>query len=372
MVKTVAIMGTDGGVSFSASGFDNALAEVGLNTGNLLFQFAVWRQVLNPKVVVAPGSPPEQVREMADLLVIPAANQVNPAWDIGSWADFVEACDLPVLCIGLGAQSQIDGDPRLELQPGTERFVRAVSERTTAIGVRGTFTQQVLAHLGVTNTIVTGCPSQTINSAVTGAKVRTALDAFAAVNRPNIGYVLGTFEEPTRKVEAHLARLIRSYDHDLILQTDRRFLRLAFEGASAAETPDFLKWFGHVMRPDLSKLGFIEYVAEHGRFYSDARGWIDRMRRHDLVIGMRIHGAVAAIQAERAGICVAFDSRTLELADTMGMPVIRADEIQQDMSLRDIVEQTTFEAARFDQVRSVNTQTIRTLMSEAGCMLVPG
>lgn len=364
-------MGTDGGVSFSASGFDNALAEVGLNTGNLMFQFAVWRQVLNPKVVVAPGHSPEPVREMADLLVIPAANQVNPAWDMGAWADFVEACDLPVLCIGLGAQSQIDGDPRLELQPGTERFVHAVAERSTTIGVRGTFTQKVLAHLGVTNTIVTGCPSQTINPAVTGAKVQTALDAFASISRPNIGYVLGTFEEPARKAEGHLAKLIRRYDHDLILQTDKRFLRLAFEGASAAESPDFLKWFGHVMRPDLSKSGFIEYVADHGRFYSDARSWIDRMRRHDLVIGMRIHGAVAAIQAERAGVCVAFDSRTLELAGTMGIPSIRADEIQANMSLRDIVEMTTFDAARFDQVRAVNTQAIRKLMAEAGCRLIP-
>ncbi|MDG1117536.1 MAG: polysaccharide pyruvyl transferase family protein [Flavimaricola sp.] len=369
MTKVVAVMGTEGGVSFSSYGFENALGRIGQNTGNALFQFAMWRLIANPKFSVGPGYPVEAIREMANLIVIPAANQVNPAWDLGHWADFLEGCDLPVVCVGLGAQAQVDGDPRLNLKPGTERFIRVVSERTNYIGVRGKFTQSVLAYHGVENTVVTGCPSQTINQNVSGKRIQGYLESFGAIAQPEVAYVLGTLEPDARQTELHLASSVKDLDHSLILQTEARFLKLVHSRSVSDEDKKFMEWSGKIFRPDLSVDEFVKFMLLKGRFFSDARTWIDSMCRFDLTIGMRIHGAVAAIQADRLGICVAFDSRTLELAQTMGYPYIEYQKINKGMPLHEIVEQTVFSAERFDHLRQVNVGKIRDLLKDAGCEL---
>lgn len=77
----IGVLGTDGGVSFASMGFDNALQAVGLNIGNLLFQYAVWNDIKNPKCAFYLGSDISFYKRNIDILVIPAANQINPAAD---------------------------------------------------------------------------------------------------------------------------------------------------------------------------------------------------------------------------------------------------------------------------------------------------
>lgn len=369
-MKTVAFSGTNGGVSFSASGFDQALAEIGENTGNSLFQFAMWRQIRNPKYIISRESSPEMVHEVADILCIPAANQINPAWDLGGWANFVEKCDLPIVCIGLGAQAQLGGDPRLQLKPGTVRYLQIVSERSHTIGVRGAFTQQVLEHLGINNTIVTGCPSQTINSRLKGRDIRSLIENFGSVERPRVAYTLGTLEEYARRTEHRLAKLVSTFPHKIIVQTNPRFMRFLHDGNADEESVEFFKWVGSFVRPDLSAHEFMSYLAQSSLFYSDARTWIDQMRSTDLVLGMRIHGVVAAIQAARLGVCVAFDSRTEELAHTMGYPYVTHGEITDETTLKDIVRSARFSVERFDHLKVKNSEKIRKILAEAGCVLI--
>ncbi|MAQ66600.1 MAG: hypothetical protein CMN69_07935 [Sphingomonadaceae bacterium] len=370
-MKTVAYSGTNGGVCFSSSGFEKSLAEIGENTGNAMFQFAMWRLIRNPKFAITRESSPAEINEIADILCIPAANQINPNWDLAGWADFVENCDLPIACVGLGAQAGLDSDPRLNLKPGTRRYLDILSERSQTIGVRGAFTQKVLEHIGITNTVVTGCPSQTINPGVRGSSIQAMLDGFPEIETPRIGYTLGTLEVEARETERRLAHLVSTFPHDLILQTGPKFLGLAYDGRMGREALEFFSWVATLIRPDLSADEFICYLKDHSIFYSDARTWIDQMRQNDLVIGMRIHGAVAAIQAERLGICIAFDSRTEELAFTMGYPYVRHEEIQDNTrSIQEIVACTNFSASRFDHLRVKNSEKVRRILADAGCILV--
>lgn len=369
MASTVAVFGTSGGTSFAAYGFDDALARIGMNTGNAIFQFALWKLVANPKLMVEPGVTAERIRAEAQHILIPAANQVNASWDMGWLADMLERCDLPVTCIGLGAQAGMDSDPRLELKPGTVRYLQILSERTSCIGVRGRFTQQVLEHFGVTNTVVTGCPSQTINPRLTGAGIQIQLDAVRQMSHPSVGYVLGTLEAETRVAERILAQQVASLPHQLILQTDPRLLRTIHDRRVVAEDVAYVKWVKGILRPDLTLAEFTGYFLQHAGFYSDARSWVDSMRRHDLVIGMRIHGAVTAIQAGKLGVCVTFDSRTKELAETMGYPYLPMSRIQQNQTLAQMLEHVIFDAVRFDAARQHNTATIREILQRDGITL---
>src|SRR5262249_33259916 len=101
---------------------------------------------------------PSQVHERFDVIVVAAANFLFPKFDFGGMADYIERADLPVAIVGLGAQSS-NYDPNISLMPGTERFVKVIAERAVSIGVRGPYTQEVLARRGVDNVMVTGCPS---------------------------------------------------------------------------------------------------------------------------------------------------------------------------------------------------------------------
>jgi hypothetical protein len=90
------------------------------------------------------------------------------------------------------------------------------------------------------------------------------------------------------------------------------------------------------------------------------------MARFDVAIGMRIHGAVAAIQAGRLGICVAFDSRTLELAQTMGYPYVMTLDIKEGMEIREILEKVTFYPSSFEAKRDENLSRIWEIFSLSG------
>lgn len=369
MNNVVAILGTQGGTCFSKNGFEVGLSRIGENTGNSLFQYAINSLINNPKVFVDASTDPAYVRDTASILVIPAANQINPAWDLSSWASFVERCDLPVACIGLGAQAEIDDSPKLTLQPGTVRFAKAVAERTQDIGVRGQYTQDVLEELGIRNTVITGCPSQTINPTVSGQDIQAKLQALRTESVERVAYILGTLEEGARETERLLAKIAASHNHDLILQTDPALLRSVYTRSVSDHDQEHVRWIGATMRPDLTYEEYNNYLLSHGKFFSGAATWIDTMRGYDVAFGMRIHGAVAAIQSGGVGICVAFDSRTRELAHTMGYPYVLADDIASTTSIADIAASAIFSPERFDHLKQVLGRRIRTLLMNAGCYL---
>ncbi|WP_175836414.1 polysaccharide pyruvyl transferase family protein [Burkholderia anthina] len=370
MIKRVAIFGTNGG-TLLAPNLVRGLNDIGENVGNSLFQYALSRKISNPKIFVSPHRvKPAEVRERADVLVIPAANQINPAWDLGGWADFIEACDLPVVCIGLGAQSGKNETEIKNLKPGTIRFAKVLSERCNTIGVRGRFTANVLEELGIKNVVITGCPSQTINPDVSGKNIQNLLNSYSETDDPKIAHVFGTMEPETRSAEKVLSQLINPYDHITVYQTDKKILNLIHSRKFLQEDDRvFFEWLRASLHPSLKLDEYIEYIVNNGRFFSDARTWIDSMTRFDLVIGMRIHGAVAAIQSGKLGVCVAFDSRTLELAATMGYPHVLVEDVETAESLPEILEKVVFDAARFDHLKVKNTEKIYDILRDSDCVL---
>jgi hypothetical protein len=105
-----AIIGNPFGVSYHAVGLFNAMRIAGDNTGNLVFQYAVWHSVKGEKFAVNEMTieTAEYTREHADVVVLPAANQINPAFDLDWWVEWLEKVDKPIICIGLGALAAID------------------------------------------------------------------------------------------------------------------------------------------------------------------------------------------------------------------------------------------------------------------------
>jgi hypothetical protein len=345
----VGVLGTNGSVSVAEIGFEAALKRVGLNFGNLLFQRAFWDRVRNPKIEIGFDTPVEVIREKVDVVVFPAANQVG-AGDLDWWATWFAAIGKPIVVAGLGAQASIGGDV-VELSQGTQRFIRVLGEYAAWIGVRGTFTQEILARYGVRNTVVTGCPSNFISPRVTGASIERAIDRVRAAARPRGFYMFGTMEPETREAEKVLFRIARSLSCTPVYQSGPGTLRAVLTGVLDAEAEKYIDWERAVLAPEMTSDSYTGWMIHGGRVFQDAGDWVAESGRQDISFGMRIHGAVAAIQGGSLGLCVAFDSRTLELARTMGYPFVRADQLQPGDDLRSVMGKISFVPRDFDVAR---------------------
>jgi hypothetical protein len=379
-LPVVGMFGNPGGILLSARGLDDAIKRVGENTGNLMFQYASWSLVRNPVALFQINELEARVselRETIDVLMIPAANQLNPAWDCGWLANLIERLDKPVVIVGLGAQSKIGQDTDIILPPGTERYVKVLSERARVIGVRGATTQNLLARYGVTNTIITGCPSNFIRPGLVGEDIAQRLGATIAKAKAGeplaLNYLFGTMEDYTRDAERTLYGILGPVARRIIYQTNAKILRYLNTGTPDDAARSFLGWEAGVLKEKGGAAQHIQRVGEKGCFFMDAKTWIDAVASDDASIGMRIHGAVAALQGGSLGVCVAFDARTQELVDTMGYPYIPANSLAGVQNLAQLFELVRFSPEGFDRQRRVLRNNlclaleqfgIRTLLSD--------
>lgn len=81
----------------------------------------------------------------------------------GTRYELIKQMDCPTIPVAIGAQSH-GSVSEFTLGKNTQNLVSLLGERSQKISVRDEFTQDVLEKYGVTNTIITGCPSNFINS----------------------------------------------------------------------------------------------------------------------------------------------------------------------------------------------------------------
>ncbi len=341
---------------------------VGMNTGNLLFQYSCANNIRNPAVYFQLGLGLEigYIKECIDVLCIPAANQLNPQWDLQWWAKLIEDLDKPVVIAGLGTQARINEVDSVVLQPGTIRFLHLIRERANLIGARGQATLDLMVRHGVTNVEVTGCPSNFINPSVSGASIQARMDSISGKETLKVNLLVGTLEEYARDYERLIFNLAMQHNGKLIYQTNPKLLAYMLTGREDAEMASYLNWEAKVIAPDLAPAEYRRKIRHRGRYYFSAPGWIDDVSRDDLSVGMRIHGAVAAIQGGSLGICVAFDARTLELAETMGYPYLMAQELGECNDIKELVRKTTFSADGFDKKRNALRASMKRCLEQHG------
>lgn len=128
------------------------LGDLGLNSGNMLFGESLYRTLPNSKKINKNFSSFDI--EGRDCIVIAAANWIATGNDLGDFASRLEKTNLPLICIGLGAQATISKNiPKLK--EGTKRFLSLISDRSKSISVRGDFTHEVLNNYGIKNVMTT-------------------------------------------------------------------------------------------------------------------------------------------------------------------------------------------------------------------------
>jgi len=362
----VGILGTNGSISRALPPIGRSLEMAGWNTGNLIYQFAAHNYVTSPKVTITLGSSNEfeKIRNSIDILHIPAANQLNPKFDLRSWAQLIEYMDKPLFIAGLGIQCDLS-DEEIVLSEGTIAFINALKRYAPKIGVRGASTASVLKRYGVDTAVITGCPSNFLNPKVNGVSLAAQIAKAKASSSLRVDYFPGTMSHHL-DIETKLRALVAKHDFRYVLQTNEHLFKYVDGVRDDPEMSHYINWEHMKLTPEISRKDYESIYAERTDYYFSAPGWLDSMLRRDLGIGMRMHGVVASIQGGAAGACVVADGRIQELVNTMGYPSLSLDDARNASSLNELLGAVSFDPIQFDEKRRNLANSYRGIARESG------
>jgi len=361
MRKKIALLWAEPSLGLYANrSFESLFRAVGGNSGNLAFVYAIQNQLVGDITFLPWSSTREQVAAY-DAVVIPCANQLGDHTDLGGLALSMGEFDKPIIAIGLGAQANsLDED--VQVTPGTLRWVKALaSKRAGAVSniwTRGPFTTQQLDKLGVEGTIVGGCPTHFMHqSSDLGRRIHKS---WTSTPLPRAITVAGGHQAWTqvRTVEHQLIAMMQDplFPGQYITQSPGEMLRVSRNDFEAIE-PEVMEQIRSHVAPHYTEDEFRLWCRSYARVYYDIPAWMESLRRYDLTIGPRYHGVALAIQAERMGVTIAFDSRTEEMCIQTGVPCLRAADLSDKpltrLSLKRLIR---FDPDAYDRHRSERAQ----------------
>jgi hypothetical protein len=311
------------------------------NIGEFLFAEASKKLVPNASIA-------NNIKDLRadDIYLIVVSNVLNNSAGSGEWANSVFA-DLKranpgvvpiVMCMGAQSESI---DHNIEIHPRTLELLRLIQEKSI-IGVRGEYTERQLIRYGIKSRIV-GCPSLFFNpiseeslrqekSMVQKLAIGTTLYSGNPVQHSLL--VLAARHQATYYVQTEFDfHRWQDMSFEDVLAELERFskggTKLTYEQAGLVNRyreskPDH-SVFEQLKTQGVSETYFQDFIKliQTKSFYSkNAEHWIDSLKAYDLVVSSRIHGVVAGLLAGVRSLCVAHDSRTQELCDTLHIPYI--------------------------------------------------
>ncbi|NCO85282.1 MAG: polysaccharide pyruvyl transferase family protein [Rhodobacterales bacterium] len=365
--------GIAGAYRMDATALSNA---AGVNLGNLVFRHAL-RFIISDLDAFEPVTGPEYrdivQSEKPDHVLVSCANwlgqtQRDEQFNLGR-AEMVEAADCTVTAFGLGVQAPaMDAERPIRLGPNSIRLARALSERAPQLSVRDELTRRTLEASGITNAVVTGCPSNFINCdpdlgrrvAARAAHLAGRLTRWDEV-RSAISEVTGGHVASGAVLKRQMAMLDETPAF-YILQTPGLLPFVLGERTNITdlyrENNPFMGQSGRLSKALLSKV----------LHFGNVEAWLDFSRTCDLSFGMRIHGTMVPLQAGVPSVLVAHDSRTVGLAAAMGVPWISPEQF---LTIHDAGPQAMLDAFAgqiegYDAKRKVLAGVMKNLVEASG------
>lgn len=361
--------------STSTRATQELLAAVGGNTGNLAFAYGT-SLLLGFPTHTTNGRAPEATEELG---VYTLANQLGDHFDPSGLCRFLAAAppNWKVLGIGLGAQgplNTLEADPTdVSLHACHREWLERIAERAPtqnpSIGVRGEFTLEVLERLGLgSHAVVTGCPSMLISpERRLGHEIASKYSLLG--ESPVVDTALGNpWNSVHAPFEHRLLQISASSGGSTHVQMAERHVRLANGDLISDEELDAIQ---AELCPTLAPDAFVAFSRQHLQVWWDVPAWMQALGRAEFFVGSRIHGVVLALQAGTPALCVAWDTRTLELCKTLGVPFVSLYEepwLSGNFSLNDLRNafESLFDSSGFDRRRRSLAHTVNSFFSKHG------
>lgn len=302
------------------------------NTGNMLFQRAVLRQLDYDLIV--DGRLPDEA-EAVDTLVMTLANFISPYNDFSHLAVHLEKSQLErIALIGIGAQSNFY-DPSLHIPPSIMRVLKVASERSKSIGVRGYYTAELLNRRGIKNVDVIGCPSMFEHPSLAPIRHDAKLD----MSRMSIHTTpSGNF----RDCNSELFAFARRHGADYVLQNETQLHPLLPENSDIAISEDEEKrirfFCEYYRKAGVSGQEIRDWLTSHARIFFDYDEWHTYMADRSFVIGSRFHGNMVPLHAGTPTLTLWFDSRTREMVEYLNLPGLPFEDFSSELDPRSYYE----------------------------------
>lgn len=337
---------------YSNATFQFLWTAIGHNNGNLAFAYAVANHITNPVKHYSWSTKAEILRDEADIIVIPCANQLGKHTNYGEMATNLEKSGLPIVAIGLGAQAE-SYDHDIEVTDGTLRWVRAIANSTPVqnIYTRGAYTTSQLMKLGI-ESLAGGCPSYFINDSVDlGAQVA---DRWQSVGVPRSLSVAAGHQSwmKTREIEHQLISMMMDpfTPGQYVVQSAEEMVKISrgiFDDMSSHAQRGL---HNHTV-PHYSFDEFKVWCRNYARSFYDVPSWMDSLRRYDLTVGTRYHGIALALQAGQMGLTITIDSRTRELCENTGVPNVDSASLTGPLTRQRLKALIKFDGDAYDMHR---------------------
>ena len=329
----------------------------GGNTGNLAFVFGAQLCINNQMIRVGTHQDPDLIRRSVDQILITCANQIGSHVDLDDWAKVIESFGLPVTLLGLGAQAKL-GENEVQVPDGTKKFLSLVNDlrpnsENCNIGVRGKFSQAILAKLGF-DSVVVGCPSLFISSNNFLGKDIVRSQSGGGFHK--VAVAAGNPWDPSSAfLEPLLIKIVEAMKSAYIIQHPINMLRLSngdvdqIPVLSLNRFPEIYKDIGEDIR------SIETWFRKHSYIFVDVPNWMRFLKKFDGVIGARYHGVALGIQAGIGGCILNIDSRTKELAQESAIKNFDIGQLN-GATLQEIVELLNWSASDgdwFDENRNI-------------------
>jgi hypothetical protein len=278
-----------------------------------------------------------------DFAFLRGSNFIHEHMQWERTGELIERLRIPFYAIGVGAQAETRRV--ITLPPEARRVWSAIADHSGSIGVRGSYTAEVLASNGVGNVDIIGCPS-----IFRHRKRDLSLDLKPVYDVRNVAFSL------RRETSGNYARDIESY-----ISVQKEFmLRLNGESNMTVtlhgEPEEKAFYFRNTKKIEKA----VEKFQENGWFDTEnevvmqkiyrnklffntsVQKYDEFIRDQDLAIGYRVHGILPALANGVPGILVNYDERSAELAETLDVPLVSEEQLK-GASWRDIYRPELFD-----------------------------
>jgi hypothetical protein len=298
-----------------------------------------------------------------DFAFLRGSNYLHPTMDWENAPSVLKRLRIPILAFGIGAQAPVSG--ALQLSDATKQVLRIIADRSASLGVRGTYTADVLWSLGIRESRIIGCPTVFRNN---DPDLRIDLPPLEQISR--VAYTL------RREVGHDYAQNVAHYlnlQRDTILDLARRFdLDVLAQGE--IEEKNILWGNAEQRAAAIGKLRHegwlrgeddpLEAIYRSKLFYADDVSEFEaKLRSKQLVLGYRLHGNLLGLANRLPSVYFTYDSRTTEFAETFAIP--RFDVFGgKTFRLEDFWDQALFE--RFNRAYHARYRDMRLFLDENG------
>lgn len=320
-------------------------------------------QVSVLKVLTAEQADIDRYNAEYDFCFLRGSNYLNPSMKWWKSLEVLKKLRIPVIAFGIGAQAPSSGP--LVLSDETKEVMRVIADHSTTLGVRGTYTAELLWSIGVKNVRVIGCPTLFRHN---DPNLRIELPPLADVHK--VGYTLRREVSPTYACD--ISRYL-AIQRQTILEMAARFeVTVMAQG----EIEEKKMVFGRPEQRDeaiaaLQKQGWFAGADDRllalylsRLFYSDVVADYDAIvRAQDLVLGYRLHGNLIALSNKKPSVYFTYDSRTAEFVETFQIPAFDVFA-GKPFDLEEYWDQGRFE--RFNRAVYAGYRNLRAFLDENG------